>query len=460
MSVRVAVVGTGYVGLVSGACLAARGNQVLCVDAKPAIVESLNRGVPHFFEPELGELLTSVRNLGNFRATTSLSEAMAVSDLVLLAVGTPSEDGKIDLGQVRIAVESVGRELQKNPRFISLVVKSTVLPGTTDTQVRKWIEDTSKLKLGEFGLGMNPEFLREGRAVHDFMHADRIVIGSEDPETRARLEALYSSWQCDKLFVRTRTAEMIKYANNSLLAIQISAINELANFAGALGGIDMLDVIQGVSLDSRWSPILEDGQRIRPDVLSYLIPGCGFGGSCFPKDVQAIRSKGIEVGCEMQMLEAVLDINARQPDQLVALWQRQEPELRGKRALVLGLAFKEQTDDVRESPARPIIRSLQQRGVLVKVHDPVAMPNALLAWPELNLEIIADWRKGIEEADAIFVITRWPEYRDLIQYADSLDLKGKVILDARRILSANDFPNSTYLTIGRRSIDVGSFAQA
>jgi len=452
MPVRVAVLGSGYVGLVSGSCLAAQGNSVICVDMKPEVIASLNKGVPHFYEPELSDLLTSVRASGSFRATSSLSEALANSDMVLIAVGTPSEGGRMDLTQMRAAVEAVGRELRNQAHFVSVVVKSTVLPGTTDTLVRKWLEDASGMQLGEFGLGMNPEFLREGRAVYDFMNADRVVIGSEDLKTRQCLETLYSPWKCEKLYVNTRTAEMIKYTNNCLLAIQISAANELANFAGALGGIDMTDVLEGVSLDRRWSPILEDGRRIRPDILSYLVPGCGFGGSCFPKDVQAIRSRGNEVNCDMQLLDAVLDINSKQPGELVTLWTREEPELKGKKALVLGLAFKEETDDVRESPARPIISSLLRQGVSVKAHDPVAMPNAQRAWTELDFECISDWRNALEDADAIFVITRWQEYRELAQYGSKPALAGKVILDARRLLSPDVFPNSTYLTIGRRAI--------
>ena len=453
MSLRITVVGSGYVGLVSGACLAARGHSVLCVDMKADVVESLNRGVPHFYEPGLGDLLTSVRNQGTFKATTSLQEAVRASDIVMIAVGTPSEQGKIDLAQVRAATEAVGAGLAGCNRFVAVVVKSTVLPGTTDTQVREWLEKSSGLRLGEFGLGMNPEFLREGRAVEDFMNADRIVIGSDDPATRRLLDSLYAPWQCDKLFVNSRTAEMIKYVNNCLLAIQISAMNELANLAGTLGGIDMLDVVEGVSLDHRWSPILMDGQRIRPDILSYLVPGCGFGGSCFPKDVQAIRSRGEELGCEMRLLKAVLDINSKQPNELTSLWAREEQQIRGKHALILGLAFKENTDDVRESPARPIIQSLQRMGVSVKVHDPLAVPNALKSWPELDLDYTSDWRSELEMADAVVVTNRLPEYRDLAEYGTAPALKGKVILDARRLLSPDAFPHSTYLTIGRRGCD-------
>jgi UDPglucose 6-dehydrogenase len=444
---NITVVGTGYVGLVTGACLAARGHNVICVDTKQEVIEDLNQGKPHFFEPGLPELLREVLSTGRFQARTSLAAALKICDLVLVAVGTPSEGGRIDLSQVRSASLAIGAELPKRSKFVSVVVKSTVLPGTTDTQIRNWLEESSGMRLGEFGLGMNPEFLREGSALADFMEADRIVVGFEDSKTKALLETTYESWPCEKLFVNARTAEMVKYVNNCLLATQISAMNEFANLAGALGGIDMQDVLEGVSLDARWSPILTDGTRVRPGILKYLVPGCGFGGSCFPKDVQALRSYGKDSGCEMRLLEAVLDINASQPESLVDLWLRHVGELAGKKALVLGLAFKEGTDDIRESPSRIIIRRLRREGVSVIAHDPVAISVARRTWTESDVEFCDDWKSAIVSVDAIFIVTRWPEYSELEQ---SSNLAGKIVLDARRLLSPELVLGADYLTVGRR----------
>jgi UDPglucose 6-dehydrogenase len=260
---KLAVVGTGYVGLVSGVCLAAKGHDVTCVDLNPAIVERLNRAEPTIHERGLPELLAEVHGAGNFRATTEIARALDGAEAVLLAVGTPSENGVIDLTYIRAAARDIGSVLRDRAGYLSVIVKSTVVPGTTDTVVRQEIEDASGKVLGQgFGLGMNPEFLREGEAIEDFMEPDRVVLGHEDAQTLDVLRRMYAPWDVDKPEVNTRTAEMIKYANNCLLATQISAVNEIANLAAAVGGIDVMDVMAGVHLDKRWNPILGQG-RVR-----------------------------------------------------------------------------------------------------------------------------------------------------------------------------------------------------
>ena len=342
------VVGTGYVGLVSGVCLAAKGHYVTCVDINPNVVAKLNKGVPHIYECGLEELLKDSLNARQFSATTDLHAGLKTADLVIIAVGTPTRDGVIDLTYVREAARSIGAYMKATGRSLAVVVKSTVVPGTTDTVVKQEIEAALGLKFPAFGLGMNPEFLREGEAIVDFMEPDRIVLGHEDNRTLALLEELYAPWSCDKVRVNTRTAELIKYANNALLATQISAINEIANLSAAVGGIDIMDVVRGVALDKRWSPVV-DGKRVSPPILDYLIPGCGFGGSCFPKDVKALRSQGRNLGLEMSLLNSVLEVNDAQPDQVVRILESHLGDLAGRRVLVLGLAFKPGTDDVRES---------------------------------------------------------------------------------------------------------------
>ena len=443
---NVCVVGTGYVGLVSGVCLAAKGHHVVCVDLRAEVVEALNSGPPHIHERALPELLDEVRTAGRFRATMSLADGLADAAVVLLAVGTPSSEGKIDLTYIRGAAGEIGAHLPKLGRFLSIVVKSTVVPGTTDTIVREILEEKSGFKLGEFGLGMNPEFLREGEAVADFMNPDRVVLGHEDERTRELLEELYAPWDCEKLAVNTRTAEMIKYANNCLLATQISAVNELANLAAALGGVDIMDVMRGVHADKRWSPIQANGSRLRPEILDYLVPGCGFGGSCFPKDVQALRSQGRAAEAPMQLLDAVLDVNERQPSQIATLLRRKFQSLAGKRLLVLGVAFKPETDDVRESASQKIMAELCAEGAVVFAHDPIAIPNARKAWPELKVSYVEDWENAVEDCDAVIVATKWPVYRKLASLNSKLE--GKVIVDARRFFQASEFPTSEYLAIG------------
>ena len=290
---NIAVIGSGYVGLITGLSLSKIGNQVRCVDLNQGIIKNLNLGIPHFFEEGLQELLRSEIDSGRFKASSKLEHLDLEFELIIIAVGTPSDsEGNIDLNYIKSASKDVGRFIKKSKNFISIVIKSTVLPSTTDTLVREIIENESSKVLGEFGLGMNPEFLREGSAIEDFMNPDRIVIGTEDEETKSKLKKLYSSWNCDKIFVNSRTAELIKYTNNCFLALQISASNEIANLAYDIGGIDVADVLKGVHLDKRWNPI-KNGERSHPGILNYLKAGCGFGGSCFPKDVKALRNLGI-----------------------------------------------------------------------------------------------------------------------------------------------------------------------
>jgi len=295
---------------------------------------------------------------------------------------------------------------------------------------------------------MNPEFLREGNAISDFNFPDRIVLGFEDSKTREVLSKIYEPWHVDKVYVNTRTAEMIKYANNCLLALQISAANELANLAATLGGIDFMDVFRGVTLDKRWNPVRTDGYRTEPEILTYLVPGPGFGGSCFPKDVQAIRTQGQDNGLPMEILEGVLSVNEKQPEQVTKILEAHFGNLKGKNILLLGLAFKPETDDVRESASIRISEGLLAQNTNLVAHDPIATENFIKfsGVQTSAIRFIHDWRAEVANADAIVVATRWEEYKAL----PGLKVAGKVVFDTRRLLSPRDFPNSTYFSIGRR----------
>ena len=446
---KVAMIGTGYVGLVSGVCLAAKGHKVVCVDANEVIVRQVKAGKPHIYENGLIELLAQVLKSGNFDITTDLAQAMADVDGVLIAVGTPTTEGKIDLTYIEQAAADIGRILKGKDSPIPVIVKSTVLPGVTDTFVRRVLEESSGKKHGQFGLGMNPEFLREGNAIPDFMSPDRIVLGYEDEHARNFLGALYAPWSCEKQYVNSRTAEMIKYANNALLATQISAINEIANIAFAAGGIDVMDVVQGVHLDKRWNPVVE-GKRIKPDILTYLIPGCGYGGSCFPKDVQALRAYGVDAQVGTAMLDAVIATNDQQPAQVKNILQNSLGDLKEATILVLGLAFKPDTDDVREAPSLKILSNLAKSGATILAHDPQAVENFRDALKGItdNTRYVADWRQHIWEADIVVVITPWQEYFDLPDF----DLSGKVVFDARRIFHPAELKGARYLAIGRADL--------
>jgi len=447
---NVTIVGTGYVGLVSGVCLAEIGHSVMCVDIKESIVESINKGEPTIYENGLPELLGKVLSERRFLATTNLRSALDTTNLVIIAVGTPSEGGVIDLKFINNVVQDIGLYIRDHNRFLSVIVKSTVVPGTTDTFIKEKIKKISGKRFGDFGLGMNPEFLREGEAIEDFLEPDRIILGYEDERTLALLEELYEPWDVAKLRVNTRTAEMIKYANNALLATQISAINEIANLSAAIGNIDTYNVMQGIHLDKRWNPIV-NGTRVSPKILTYLVPGCGFGGSCFPKDVQALKSLGEQKGLPMHFLNAVLEVNDNQPKEVINILNRETNNLAGSKILVLGLAFKPGTDDVRESASLKIITSLLQFNTKITAHDPIAIENfqKSLSKDEINkIKFVTDWEFEVSASDIIIVATAWPEYVSLI----SLNLKNKLLFDARQMFKPSNVGGARYLTIGGSKI--------
>ena len=432
---NVAVIGTGYVGLVSGVGLSSRGHNVVAVDKRVEVVDGLNQSRPHIYEDGLEELLKENVAAGRLRATTNLEEAVLGADLVLIAVGTPSENGKIDLSYIQAAGREIGAAIAKKSTFTSVITKSTVLPGTTDTVLREAIEETSGKKFGEFGLGMNPEFLREGCAIPDFIYPDRIVLGADDDRTRELLTELYAPWDVDKLYTSSRTAEMIKYANNCILAAQISLINELSLVALNVGGIDFENVVEGVSLDKRWSPITEHG-RVRPSILSYLVPGPGFGGSCFPKDVQAMRSLGEQTGLPMRVLNAVLDVNDAQPGASVDLLNRVVAE---GDVLILGMTFKPDTDDLRESVAIRIAIDLVASGRSVKIHDPLALEHAHKQ--VAGSEMATDWRAAAQTASVIMLVTPWAEYNDLPSHVGA---GVKLVFDCRGRFKREQFSGTPY----------------
>ena len=374
---RVSVIGTGYVGLVTGVCLAEKGHRVICVDLDREKVDAINIGATPIYEPGLAALLQ--RNVeSGIHATTDLSEAVQDTDLSIIAVGTPYAENGIDLDDLKKVSLQVGRALREKGGYHVVAVKSTVVPGTTDEVVLPLLEAASGKKAGRhFGVGVNPEFLREGRAVQDFMHPDRVVLGAMDEKTGDMLEELYGVFPgVDKIRTNNRTAEMIKYASNSLYATLISLSNEIANLCAALGGVDVVDVMQGVCLDRRLSPVLESGQRLVPEFTTYLAAGCGFGGSCLPKDVRALIEHARRAGTPMQLLDAVIRVNEGQPKQVLTLLGKHFDSLRGVRVAVLGLAFKPGTADMRESPAIPIVEALQARHAFVNAYDPIARHEA------------------------------------------------------------------------------------
>jgi UDPglucose 6-dehydrogenase/GDP-mannose 6-dehydrogenase len=447
--VKVSIVGTGYVGLVSGVCLAEKGHEVICVDVDQAKVDRINKGDTPIYESGLPDLLR--RNLGkNFRATTNLRQAVLDTTLTMIAVGTPFDGNDINLEFIRRAASQIGSALRAKDAYHVVVVKSTVVPGTTDDVVTPLIEQGSGKKVAiDFGVGMNPEFLREGEAVQDFLFPDRIVLGGIDQRTMDVLEELYEPFiEVEKLRTNPRTAETIKYTANALLATMISFSNEIGNLCSSMSDVDVVDVMRGVHLDKRLSPILEDGRRIKPTFTTYLEAGCGFGGSCFPKDVRALISYGKKTGNSMQILDAVMNVNAAQPLKVIASLQRHFPSLNSVRVAVLGLAFKPGTDDVRESPSISIIRELLTQQALVSVFDPAAQSQTRRIFSNESVNFAENLAEAIYGAEAILLLTRWPEFEAVPNLISTLR-EPPILIDGRRMLNKHSV--ARYEGIGLRN---------
>jgi UDPglucose 6-dehydrogenase len=429
---NISVIGTGYVGLITGACLADVGHVVTCVDIRAEAVEQINAGRPTIYEPGLHDLLRKVVSTGNLSATTDARSAILASEVTLICVGTPSTSEGMDLSHIITSAQEVGAALADKRGYHTVVVRSTVLPGTTENIIKTTIESRSGKNLDDgWGLCMNPEFLREGRAVEDVRVPDRIVIGVWDPKAAEPLMRVYEDFRCPKLLTTFRTAEMIKYVSNSLLATMISFSNEIANLCAALPGVDVRQVWRGVHLDRRFSPvgIREEGLA---GITEYLWHGLGFGGSCFPKDVAALQGFGKQLGEHTRMLDAVRQINSDQPSRMIALLER-EIDISRCRVAVLGLAFKPGTSDVRESPAIPIVEALQKKNAQVVVHDPIAMSQAQECGDFADVTFARNWEEALRDADACCLVTAWPEYRG-IQPLDFRELMRRpLIIDGRGI---------------------------
>jgi UDPglucose 6-dehydrogenase len=436
---RISVIGTGYVGLVSGVCLAEKGHSVECVDIDAEKIEQIKRGIPPIYEKGLEALLR--KNAGTaLRASTNLRDAVLASDLSLIAVGTPFDGSEIDLRYIRAVAREIGLALRDKDGYHVVVVKSTVVPGTTDQVVLPILEEASgKLAGADFGVGMNPEFLREGEAVGDFMTPDRIVLGGHDERTLDALTELYAPFQgADVIRTSNKTAEMIKYAANSLLATLISFSNEIGNLCAALGGIDVVDAMEGVHLDKRLSPILADGARLTPAFTTYLAAGCGYGGSCFPKDVKALIAHGRAAGMPMSLLEAVVRVNEGQPREILRLLDKHFSSMVGTRTAVLGLAFKPGTDDMRESPSIPVVRELQARGALVQAYDPAARHEAEKLFSPDNITYSDTLEGALEDAEAVVLMTRWTEF-DALPNLIARRTPQPLVVDGRRMLDKRHF---------------------
>jgi UDPglucose 6-dehydrogenase len=410
---HIAVIGTGYVGLTTAACWADLGNEVCGVDADTDVIKNLRKGTVPFFEPGLQEVVQRNLAAGRLRFTTSYEESIPGVDFIVIAVGTPmAANGEADLRAVREAAASVARHLA-GP--VVIVNKSTVPIGTGDVVTE--IISANLERAIDFSVVANPEFLREGSAIHDFMDPDRIVLGAHDAESAAKVAELYKPLDAPVLITNPYTAEMIKYASNAFLATKISFINEVARICEKLDA-DVRVVAKGMGMDHRIGD-------------AFLEAGTGYGGSCFPKDVMALARTSESIGAHPQMLRAVMDINRGQPLLLLDKLHGLMGPLRGQTVAVLGLAFKPNTDDMREAPSVQLITALLKKGVTVRAYDPAAMARARRLLPEVKMQ--RDAYSAARGADALVIMTEWNEFRllDLVRLKKTM--KRPVIVDGRNI---------------------------
>jgi UDPglucose 6-dehydrogenase len=431
---HIAVIGTGYVGLVTGACFAEFGVDVTCVDVDKDKVDKLNRGEIPIYEPGLDKIVEKNSEAGRLRFTTDIKSAVEEALVVFLAVGTPPQaDGSPDMSYYRQAAKDVAAAMNG---YKVLVTKSTVPVGTG-----KWLREFVAENLAiatEFGVASNPEFLREGAAIQDFMRPDRVVVGSNEERAIEVMKDLYRPLyliETPVVITSLEAAELIKYAANAFLATKITFINEIANLCDAIG-CDVHDVARGMGMDNRI------GRK-------FLHPGPGYGGSCFPKDTRALTTVADSFGVETRIVDAVVEANERQREAMIPKIEKLVGDLAGKRIGVLGLSFKPETDDMRESPAIDIINEMTRLGASVCAYDPVAMEEARHSLPDIDFA--KDEYDAIDGADALVIITEWNQFRALDMEKVKSLLKSPKIVDLRNIYEPLDMREMgfEYVGVGR-----------
>jgi UDPglucose 6-dehydrogenase len=409
----ISIIGTGYIGSVTGACFAEMGHHIIFVGRDTKKLDLIKSGKSPIFEPGLDQLL--LKNQKRITTTTDIADAVRNAEITFIGVGTPPrEDGSSDMSQIETVSHSIGKALRSDTKYHTIVTKSTVLPGTIEDLIIPILEkESGKKAFIDFGVASNPEFLKEGTAIEDFFKTDRVVIGAQDQKSRDVLEKLYKPLNVPVFTTTLRTSEMIKFASNAFLATKISFANEIGNLCKELG-IDSYSVFEGVGLDTRINP-------------KFFRTGIGFGGSCFPKDVCALIAHAKSKGITTKVLNSVMEINDDQPKRMIALLKK-HINPRNRTIGVLGLAFKPDTDDIREARAIPIINMLLKAGAHVKVYDPVAMDNFRLLFPDLHYTSSAS---EVLTADAVLIVTEWKEFEDMYYH-------GKIVIDGRRVEKARN----------------------
>jgi len=427
----VSIIGAGYLGLCTATSLAYKGHKVICVDSDLRKVRRINKGNAPFYEPKLEVLLKEVLRKGYFKCVTDYEEAIHNASITFIAVGTPSKpNGSINLRYMESSAKEIGKALEKKESYHLVVVKSTVIPGTTEKLVKTYIEKYSGRQCGVgFGLCVNPEFLREGSAIHDTLRPDRIIIGEYDKKSGDALENFYQNFYGKEIppLIRTNipTAELIKYANNAFLAMKISFINEVARICEKIPNVDVICIAKAIGLDKRIGP-------------SFLGAGLGYGGSCLPKDLKALIAFSRSLDYRSKLLTAIDNVNEKQPEKAIELCKEALGNLKGKQIAILGLSFKPETDDIREAVSIKIIKALLKEGAEVIAYDPVAIPNARRKLGK-RIYYASSSIDCIKNADCCIVVTEWDEFKKLKPEDFVQNMRNPLLIDGRRIYDPKEF---------------------
>jgi len=445
---NLAVMGAGYVGLTTAICLASQNHRITIFDIDNEKIKQIQNKKLPFFENGLQEILEDVISSKNLVAVNNLNQLVENTDGCFICVGTPTKDDSIDLTQIIDATESLANSInENNNKNYQIIVRSTVIPNTTRNTILPILNE--RLSKQEFGLCVVPEFLREGRALDDFMNPDKIVIGNFDENSALFVKEIFKNFKDKCEFVETNleSAELIKYTNNAFFSMLISFSNEIANISEKISGVDPYEILNALVLDKRITSTVNN-EKIVPNLASYLIPGCGFGGSCFPKDVQAILDYANKHKIHTPLLKAILNINAERPNKMVLLSEYILGELKDKKISILGLTFKPETDDLRSSPALDAIQILLEKGANIFAFDPIlkSKPNSIKLLQ--NCTVCATIEDALKDSDVAMIFTKWPEFKSIDSKFLKQFMKNPIIIDGRGFLAKEKFDNGTYFKIG------------
>ena len=445
---KLGVIGAGYVGLTTAICLASMKHEISIFDIDNEKIKCISEKKMPFYETGLEELLEVNVSKKKLRTADDLNTLVQNTEGCFICVGTPTKNNSIDLSQIKSAVESLVSSIKNNEKKnYAIIIRSTIIPNTTREFILPIISE--KLKEQQFQLFVVPEFLREGNALDDFMNPDKIVIGSIENKKTTFVDDVFKNFKgkCDFIHTNLESAELIKYANNSFFSMLISFSNEIANISEKIPNVDPFQVLHALISDKRITSKRND-QKITPDMVEYLIPGCGFGGSCFPKDVKAILNYANEKNISTPLLKAVLDINDERPKKMISLCESILGSLENKKISLLGLTFKPETDDIRSSPALIAIDLLKNKNAKISIFDPlIKKNNSHLKLPN-NSQLCESLTESIQDSEAALIFTKWDEFKKLDGDLLTKHMKRPVIIDGRGYLDKTKFQNAEFYKIG------------